>query len=384
MLDTGTLRVAFAIVALVLLALFLSNYFRTRSPYSGWWSFALASFLTGSTLFLFNGTIHQPWANPLGNTILVLGTASVWAGARTLAGRRLGMPFLLAAPAVTAAASVLDKRSDTWSGGLVLLAMMSLMIALASRDMWKAGPEAGTEHRTLAIAATSFAVYYAARCIVFGVQGPQSQLFETWFGSATTTIATLVLLIIVSHSMTALSNAQLINALRRTASRDALTGLHNRRSFLELATAKLNKLSLSGSPAALIMADLDEFKAINDSHGHLAGDQVLRDFAAACSTALREEDLIGRYGGEEFILLLPGASTTAAMEAISRINSHLARSHSNTALRPTVSYGIIAIPKTPGTRTLNDLIEVADAALYDAKSRGRNQAVSASTPDTYQ
>lgn len=219
-LDTGTLRVAFAIVAVVLLVLFLGSFLRTRSPYSGWWCVALLNFLTGAVLFLLNGTVHQPWANPSGNTLLVLGAASVWAGARSLLGQRLEVSLLIAAPAATAAASVLDRRSDTWSGGLVFLAMMSLMIAMTARDLWKVDHEGAMERRMLAIAAASVAGYYAARCVVFALQGPQSQLFKDYFGSAITTIVTLVLLVIVSHSMTALSNAQLIATLHRIASRD--------------------------------------------------------------------------------------------------------------------------------------------------------------------
>lgn len=129
------------------------------------------------------------------------------------------------------------------------------------------------------------------------------------------------------------------------------------------------------------MADLDNFKAINDNYGHPAGGQILRDFAAACSIALRKEDLIGRFGGEEFILFLPGASETTAMEAISRINSVLASTQNRACPHPTVSYGITAISQAPHLQNLNNLIEAADAALYQAKTRGRNQAVTAPTPD---
>lgn len=380
MLDTGTLRVAFALVTVVLLILFLVSFLRTRSAYSRWWCIALLNFLTGTTLFLLNGTVHQPWANPLGNTLLVLGAAAVWAGSRSLLGERLEVSILMAAPAATAAASVLDRRSDTWSGGLVFLAMMSLMIAMAARDLWKVQNEGAAEGKILATAAASVAAFYAARCTVFGLHGPQSQLFKDYFGSAITTIITLVLLVIVSHTMTALSNAQLIAKLHRIASRDPLTGLLNRRSFLELTSTELDKLTLTNSPAALIMADLDNFKTINDTYGHPAGDQILRDFAAACSIALRKEDLIGRFGGEEFILFLPGASETTAMEATARINSVLACTQNRAAPIPTVSYGITAIPQDPQLQNLQDLIEAADAALYQAKIRGRNRTVIAPTP----
>ena len=375
------MRVVFAVVALVLVFLFWDNFRRTRSSYSGWWSLALLNYMVGSALFLLNGTVHQSWANLLGNALLVLGSASVWAGAGSLSGRRLRLPLLLAAPAATAIASLMDQRSDTWSGGAVFLAMMSLMIGMAAREMWRPEQEPARESRTLATAATLLSSYYGARCFVFVLYGPGTEVFQRYFGSAMTTVATLVLMVVVSHSMTMLSNFQLISRLEHIASRDALTGLLNRRAFTDRAVVKLAQLRLTGSPAALIMADLDDFKAINDTQGHSAGDRVLSDFAGVCTKTLRKDDLIGRYGGEEFILFLPGASAASAKETIGRINSALTRFHQG-AHYPTVSYGVAAAPYGADPRNLNELIQAADAALYQAKSRGRNQAVIAPHQNT--
>src|SRR6478736_3192657 len=132
MLDTSTLLVALAVVTLTLLCLFYFITFRrTRSPFSGWWCSALLLFLTGSSSYLLDGTVHQVWANPLGNILLVGGAGAMWAGGRSL---RCGNPplwALLAGPAVTGILSVLDHpATNNWSGGIALLGIMGLMLGL--------------------------------------------------------------------------------------------------------------------------------------------------------------------------------------------------------------------------------------------------------------
>src|SRR6478609_10001586 len=123
MLDTSTLRVALAVVTLTLLCLFyFITYRRTRSPFSGWWCSALLLFLTGSASYLLDGTVHQVWANPLGNTLLVGGAGAMWAGARSLRTSIPRLWSLTAGPFVTGVVSVFDHpATNDWSGGPVML-----------------------------------------------------------------------------------------------------------------------------------------------------------------------------------------------------------------------------------------------------------------------
>lgn len=134
-------------------------------------------------------------------------------------------------------------------------------------------------------------------------EGPRSPVFLAYFGSAVTTLGNMALIVVVSFSMAALSNEQLTRDLSTRATRDGLTGLLNRAEFLRLATAELRRRSRTGTPVSLILADLDHFKTVNDRYGHTAGDSALQSFAAACMDSVRSTDLVGRYGGEEFILL---------------------------------------------------------------------------------
>lgn len=375
-LDTATLRVAFAVVAFTLALLFyFAAYRSTRSAYSAWWCVALTLFLAGSAAYLLNGTAHQVWANPLGNVVLVAGAASVWAGARSLRAARPRFWQLGAGPVVTAVASAADNPAvNNWSGGAVLLALMCLMIGLAARELWQLEPGYSRVRIPMAISAGLVALYYSFRLMAFLAAGPTGPVFQTYFGSAVTTLVTLVLLVVASFSMAALSSEQQTRALRAVATRDGLTGLLNRSAFLELASDELHRLRRSQAQGSLILADLDHFKAVNDTYGHAAGDLALQSFASACAATVRSTDLVARYGGEEFIFLLPGATPDRAEDIVTEISRQLGAARAPGGVRmPTASYGIAPIDDQTGG--LEDLIASADAALYQAKSLGRNRTV---------
>ncbi len=155
---------------------------------------------------------------------------------------------------------------------------------------------------------------------------------------------------------------------------DALTGLHNRRAFDDELNRRFAEWERRKTPFSLLMVDVDHFKKFNDTHGHQAGDQVLRDVAAALSTTTREMDLVARYGGEEFAIILPVTTLTDAGRAAERARAAVAASVTRTGgteLKVTSSLGVaqIAAGETP-----QQFVERADQALYAAKKGGRNQA----------
>lgn len=373
-LDTTTLRIAFALMALVLVFLFYFSAYRvTRSPYSGWWCVALVFFLLGSACFLLDGTPQQVWANPVGNVLLVEGGVAVWAGARSLRTVPLEKWVFAVFPLVTLAASVVDNpATNTWSGGPVFLAAMSLTIGLASRELWRLEPGYSRVRIPMAAAAGGLSVFYFLRWVVFLVEGQNGPTFVTVFGSAVTTLVTMVLLVVVSFSMAALSSEQQTRALRVVATRDGLTGLLNRKAFLDLAAEQLADRATAGGTGVLVLADLDHFKRVNDTYGHTAGDRVLQSFAQACTATVRSTDLVGRYGGEEFVLLVPGASLDRAERMAQEISRRLAETSAGAGVvMPTASYGIAVYDER--SSDLDEVIEAADEALYRAKSLGRNR-----------
>jgi len=171
--------------------------------------------------------------------------------------------------------------------------------------------------------------------------------------------------------------------LQKLSVTDQLTDLHNHSYARHRLNAALARAQRDNAPLCVVMADLDHFKEINDTHGHLVGDDVLRIAAARMLAASRAEDQVGRYGGEEFIFILQNTSLNGALEAAERIRTRL----SNDAIQAgdaeivvTVSMGVSCVRRHD---TVNSLIERADAALYAAKAAGRNciRTEPAETPD---
>ncbi|MBS1161907.1 MAG: domain S-box protein [Proteobacteria bacterium] len=169
---------------------------------------------------------------------------------------------------------------------------------------------------------------------------------------------------------------RLTELLRDQAHTDSLTGLANRRYFLELASRELNRLERYEGELALAMLDLDHFKQINDSYGHAVGDQVLQTFAAVCRRMLRDTDLIGRVGGEEFAIIFTRTNAGEAYGVAERLREEVAatrvRLDDGREVGFSVSLGIAE--RHPGERDLEAILKRADAALFQAKSSGRNQA----------
>jgi diguanylate cyclase (GGDEF)-like protein len=168
---------------------------------------------------------------------------------------------------------------------------------------------------------------------------------------------------------------------QRLASTDALTGLTNRRKFLEVATRELARARRYNTPLALVIADLDHFKEVNDHHGHQVGDQALAHAARVLAGAVRDVDVISRHGGEEFAILLPMTDAEGAFEVAERCCRRLADSPLEVPgvgpIEVTVSLGVAA-GQGEDVGTLDDLLQRADAALYRAKAGGRDRVELAS------
>lgn len=157
---------------------------------------------------------------------------------------------------------------------------------------------------------------------------------------------------------------------------DSLTGLSNRRHFLQGVQRELHLAQRHQLPMALLILDVDHFKRINDLHGHSMGDQVLIEISQCCAQALRTTDLLARWGGEEFVVLLPNTHRDHAHHLAERVREAVAglaqlRVQSE-VVRVTVSVGV-ACADAGQTATLDVLVQTADRALYEAKRGGRNQ-----------
>jgi diguanylate cyclase (GGDEF)-like protein len=171
---------------------------------------------------------------------------------------------------------------------------------------------------------------------------------------------------------------QLISAresLRDQATHDQLTGLWNRAAILDILSSELGRSQRQGGPVGVAMADLDSFKLINDTQGHPKGDEVLRRVAQTIQEATRRYDSVGRYGGEEFMIVLPGCDQSNAMGHAERMRAAVAGiivETSTVEIRPTISIGVTVSDGHSGSSSF-DLVHAADAALYRAKRAGRNR-----------
>lgn len=161
--------------------------------------------------------------------------------------------------------------------------------------------------------------------------------------------------------------------VRTLAVTDELTGAYNRRYFFEIAESEFERAVRHSLPLSVLLIDGDNFKHINDLHGHLCGDQVLQNLCRLCSSTIRQHDVLARYGGEEFILLLPHTDTHGAQVLAERIRSRIADNplvYEGQQIFFTVSIGIATLES--GIYQFSKLVDNADQALYRAKGSGKN------------
>jgi two-component system cell cycle response regulator len=171
------------------------------------------------------------------------------------------------------------------------------------------------------------------------------------------------------HTALALRNAQLLAEIERLATRDSLTGLANRRLFDESLHRELARSQRLGTPLSLLVLDVDHFKQVNDTYGHQTGDNVLRSVANALVANTKNFDVAARYGGDEFVVLLPGCSREDALGVAQRVRNGIAQQVGDAPV--TLSAGVASAPDN--ANDAERLMAAADAALYDAKRTGRDR-----------
>jgi diguanylate cyclase (GGDEF)-like protein len=189
-----------------------------------------------------------------------------------------------------------------------------------------------------------------------------------------------VSIVLIDATDTYETEARLDTAMTELAAiseRDGLTGIFNRRKIEEVLEGELQRIRRYGGECGVLMFDIDHFKKVNDGHGHLVGDQAIRHVAQLAVKTLRNTDVVGRYGGEEFVALLPGVGLPGAAVAAERLRQAIANTpvkHPDVTFTVTVSLGVTAM--RPESKDRTTVFESADRALYLSKGSGRNRVTS--------
>jgi len=257
--------------------------------------------------------------------------------------------FLLGAPVW--GLILLDRKPVWWATGIAVTALLGLGYAAAYNVF---------PHASLMIPPTDQAgrVFWMNSTVYFNA------LF-------------FILILVMADQMLAWWHAREDN-IRELSRTDALTGVHNRLSILDFLNHEVARTVRMNTPLSVVILDLDHFKRVNDDWGHPVGDLVLQRTAEVLQQNIRDIDALGRYGGEEFIIVLPGADHGEALSIIERCRIELARAEilteSNHSIRVTASFGFVCVSGLQIEPHV--LIKTADQALYAAKSNGRNRVES--------
>jgi diguanylate cyclase (GGDEF)-like protein len=180
--------------------------------------------------------------------------------------------------------------------------------------------------------------------------------------------------VLARHIAVSLANARMMKRLEDLATTDGLTGLLNKRAFIDAARQKVRSAVRFQKPLSVLVCDLDHFKAVNDTHGHDVGDRVIRGFADVLRHGKRDTDVVGRFGGEEFVLICEQTDLVGAQQLAERIRMDLANTTFVTpggSLRVTCSVGIAAFPRAG--QDWDELFRATDEALYASKRAGRDR-----------
>jgi diguanylate cyclase (GGDEF)-like protein len=370
-LDLPTLSLVAVCIAGLLGLFLIIDWMQQRNVRAlAWWG---SAYLIGASAMALGAIpaplIKLPAAVPGALTFLACGM--VWNGVRLFQGRRV-LPFAtFIGAAFWLGLAQIPGMMESGRGEILGAMIVPVYTFFIAMELWR-------ERRRTRYSRAAAVVVPCLHAGVFLVPLAMRALLPDGHGGAWLTVFTLetilyavgtafiVMLMVKDHH---------VHVYRTAASTDHLTGLLNRRAFVENAQTLRKRQARRGEPVAVLMFDLDHFKSINDRFGHSAGDEVLRLFARVTKASTRLNDIIGRFGGEEFVAIVPGG-IEVAQKIAERVRTAFENAGAvieNQPIGATVSIG--AASSYDAAMTVDALIAKADAALYRAKHDGRNRVV---------
>ena len=362
-----------AMLGLLLLFAWVQN---TQIIAVAWWGFAHLLRSASIVLFGMYGTVTELISIDLANAVLFTAFAVTYTGARIFDGRKIS-PSALAAGAVTwLLVSSMPVVSESMEARvLVSSGIITCYTWATAYEFWRGRAEPLVSRWPAIFMLFAHGALFLLRTPLTAIM-PWSSHDDLYASVWLTVLSFEALLFTISIAFILLAMAKERTELRhKTAALiDPLTGIANRRAFLEAAADLFLRQGNHPRPTAVLLIDLDHFKSINDRFGHAIGDKILQMFAEGTSAKLGPRDLIGRLGGEEFAIVLYDVNRERALAVAERIRSTFAEVASvidNCPVHSTVSVGVVVEQIAASDITL--LLSQADQALYYAKSRGRNR-----------
>jgi diguanylate cyclase (GGDEF)-like protein len=379
-LDSYTILVT-TIVTLIFLGSALLYFWNRdrRSTWLLWWSIP---FIVGGLAVI--SYTRPNWSTDfnaiaIGNALRLAALGLLWEGARVFSGRKPMLWPLAALIGVWVGLCLYPPFLASMHVRIIGVSLINSAVVLgAAWELWRGRAEHLPSRFPAIVVFCSFAVFMLLR-IPFVAVAPfpygAAKMDSMWLGGFN--LMVFVHAFFLGLLLIALTKERLELQQRNIALVDPLTGLMNRRAFMGHVERNTLRRGLTPESTALLILDLDHFKAVNDQYGHEIGDKVLASFGAVAQACVRPTDLLYRLGGEEFCCVLPDTDVHAALRVAERIRKAFAGHaypHTNGQIIPaTVSIGIATADQAGFD--LEVLVAAADAALYEAKSRGRNRVV---------
>jgi diguanylate cyclase (GGDEF)-like protein len=384
-MDTRT--VIIVMLAQIALLGALALYFGARQGGTravGVWGAGLLMVGAGYGGLALRGVLPNILSITVANTLLMAANLLFYRSARMFMGKPVHDPLGVAALAATAILMFVfsEIASHLQARILVVSAIGSFLFMRNALELRGPVPaEVRSSHRFMQAVYWVVAVLLAARFAANLLQPPNPSLMAPSALQSAFFLAVLLISTAGTFGNFWMEVQYLHFELARQAARDSLTGMFNRRSFMLELDREIARVRRGGTVLSLAMFDLDHFKDLNDAHGHQAGDEVLRGIAKSMQATIRQPDILGRYGGEEFVLLMPDTDAEMAMRVCERIRAAVQVSGvewNGRRLSITISCGVAAFALHGATA--DALIAAADAALYEAKRAGRNRVLQAAQP----
>jgi diguanylate cyclase (GGDEF)-like protein len=381
-LDVNTLFMVTVYVEAILGLLLLFAWVQNTQIYAvAWWGFAHLIRAASVTLFGMYGSAPDLITIDLANVLLFTSFAVTWTGARVFDGRPIEPVYMITGAVLWLLVSRLPALTDVVAVRALLAAgIVTTYTWLTAYEFWRGRSEPLVSRWPAIFMLFAHGALFLLRTPLVALLpwAPTSDLFgSVWL----TVLSFEALLFTISIAFILLAMAKERTELRhRTAAMlDPLTGIANRRAFLQEAALVAKRHNAHPRPSAVLLIDLDHFKSINDRFGHALGDHVLEIFTDTARQSVRASDLIGRLGGEEFAAILTDTSVEKAIAVAERIRESFAQAAlevDNHPVGATVSVGVVHCKEA--ALDIASLLAQADQALYYAKERGRNRVEVAS------